>query len=146
MHYRIGEWTYERGNLRNLLSGSRCWMELKWWRADWLSLPARSFCTPLLSFRLLRVASLTFSLLFLTSYKLCGFMTESPPFSCFGWIAGKFFSFTVPRPFFPLTLVSSWLSWSCHSTLLQKKNVSSFELVQWLLNNVKATDDVITLV
>lgn len=38
MHYRIGEWTYERWNLRNLHSGSMSCMELKLWRADW------SFC------------------------------------------------------------------------------------------------------
>lgn len=44
MHYRIGEWTYERWNLRNLHSGSMCCIKLKLWRADW------SFCTPLLSF------------------------------------------------------------------------------------------------
>lgn len=110
MRYRIGGWTYERGNVSNLLSGSRCWTELKCRRADWL--PAGSFCTlfcQLCSSGWPRSLSL--------------FTTESPPFSCFGWIAGKFFSFMVPRRFFPVTLASSRRFWSCQSTPPEEKCV-----------------------
>lgn len=101
MHYRIGEWTYERWNLRNLHSGSMSCMELKLWRADW------SFC---LLFCHLCLFLLFFYFFFFNSYEQHGssvWMTSahhpSPDWNIlyFQWIARKFFLFMLPIQFIP---------------------------------------------